>query len=423
MDILKVLDIAGIVVALIGAVTGSTFFLIKKIKKFRRRKSSRLINKYEEWIRNDDFNEWKTDLVFEIYDGMPFVEAYGKKYPSICFKAPLDMAEVKEKIDDLSENNNSNKNNERYFESSIVCEYKKIIKNYISRPHSTAYALNKLQFNENDEIIGYSAKLCKFEKAILSTNIMEFEMAKEFFSNKNINHSEKTYNIENMLKRLPIRKAIHSDHSFDEVLKEGKNRDAIMSVQMLILFKSGTDDDYKTFVIRRSKKVLYGQNTWQFIPCGYFEMFGNENNLLTIENHFNSLNTALKEMLEEIFGLEEFIDNKEGCPIENISNHEMCLYINELIENKLAFIRFLGVVLDAVTLTHKLSYLLVIDEVEFSRKIFRPNFEAHSMEIPALGELWKLVKGSRLLPESAGLIKMAVEHPLVKERVGEIDIS
>jgi len=304
---------------------------------------------------------------------------------------------------------------------AIQKEFLSVLGNTVTRPESIAYALRELLFDEKGCLTGYWAKACTFKLALTTSFVLEYELVKAFSKRKSLRKAQQLGRSE--LELLPMRRAIHGQSPKEDVFVSGVNRFPILSVQMMVLFKSHIDNKYRTFIIKRSDRVSYGPRTWQFIPCGYFEMFEPQANKYSVRSNFDSRLAIFREMLEELLGKADFIENANGVPADNIMNDDNIKFLIDAIENERAHFRWLGAILDLVTLTHKLSFLLVIDDPAFSTRYFEPNFEARHLQIFLLEQIGDVIGSDLLLPESAGLLRMALEHPLTKQRLsGEIEL-
>lgn len=369
-------------------------------------------------IRSARFHQWKAALLDLLYDDSENVRVLGIDYPVICYKASVSAVMPAEHLEEPDQDALWHDHERK--PHPLQSEFLSVLGATVMRPESIAYALRELLFDENGCLIGYWARICTFKLGLVTSFILEYELFKAFLRCDRKGTSPATKS--DALRMLAIRTAIHGAGDERAILCTGANRHAMLSVQMMILFRSHVDGTYRTFVIKRSDSVSYGPNTWQFVPCGYFEMFESHVSKYSLKSNFDSRLAVFREMLEELFGKTEFIENPNGIPADDIMNDLNIRFVTDAIEDGSAHFRWLGTVLDLVTLTHKLSYLLVIDDPVFSKRHFEPNFEATHLQIVRIEQMSDVVESDLFLPESAGLLQLALEHPLVRQRIPGIAV-
>ena len=407
MLIIEYLNIITIVAAFIALI----FTTNRKRKAVAEKYSSVSYENYCKTISSNKFKSWRNKVLFEYYESNKFIDLYGKKYPVIIFpslieeypfyflkKSSLDTATYEDK------NIKSSLGKKKFL---------RIISCVVKRPNNIGYAIKNMKFDENGMFKSFTAYPCTFRDTLITCFYLEYEIYRDYLKNKN----KKENKLKDVKVRLKERSLVHSGYSEDEIFRTGKNRNAMLSVQALIVFKSHIDREYKTILIKRSTNVSYAPNTWQIIPCGYFETYEKSNTEYTIKNNFDPTLAILREFLEELFNFEEYIENEDGRPIENITQNEYSLYILDKIEKRTASFIFLGSVLDVITLTHKLSYLLIVDDLEFSKSQFHPNFESNDMQIVPMNEIDEMMKEDLFMPESAGLLSLSLKNNDLKSRL------
>jgi hypothetical protein len=223
---------------------------------------------------------------------------------------------------------------------------------------------------------------------------------------------------EEVLTCLPFRKRIHKEKSQAEIITTGCNRHSLLSVQMLVVYYNGDTEDYHTLIIQRSEDVAIKPNYWQLIPAGGFEIFEKEEttNPHIIEENFNIELALFRELIEEAFDGQDFQHNHSGEVNDIINKHKDVIQIKEWLKSGKATLEFLGNVIDLVSLRSELSFLLVIDDAEFGNNRFKINHEGKDYQTPRVNKLPHLLEEDLFYPSSAGLLKLAMQSKLFKER-------
>jgi hypothetical protein len=395
-------------ITIISAAIALCILIYKATKEYYTKYDGVTFTNYCKDISSIGFLNWRQLLIQKYYETEKFVQAFGIDYPSIVFPS----SNPHYPFTTLQNLKLGPKKKKKKKETRLQKIYLKKLKQVIHRPNNVGYALDEIVFDETGKFKSFNCYPCTFKETIQSCFCLEYEIFKAFKKSKG------TLNIDKeILASQNMRNEYHSNGSIHKTFTSAEGKDAMMSVQSLVIFKDHKTKTYKTIISKRSNKVSYAPNTWQFIPCGYFETYEISNIEYTIEKNFDPTLAILREFLEELFNVEEFIENTTGKPVERITNHPLTVYLDNTIKQGKAEFIFLGSVLDVVTLTHKLSYLLIIDDEEFSQKRFQPNFESKDMQLVEVSELHKLLHNQRLMPESAGLLKLAVKTDELKKKI------
>lgn len=357
-------------------------------------------------LSSNEFLQWRTDYLKKYYEDISFINMFGKPYPVKNYPSKG------EKYPFSKIASSSLSTTEIVQEKPILTTSQKVflkkIDSVVKRPQSIGYAIDTIHFDNEGYFESFTSKPCTFIQTLTTCFSLEYEVYKQFLKARSRDALEIS---------LPERDAMHQGLPIEHIFNSGANRMAMLSVQSLVMFKNHTDEVYKTIIAKRSEKVSYSPNTWQFIPCGYFEQYDPGNSKFVIENNFDPVLAILRELLEELFNLEEFTQNDDGAPLQQITNHDVSLYLIEMLKDGRAEFIFLGSVFDIVTLTHKLSYLLIVDDIEFSKSHFQPNFEIRNMQLVPIAEIVNLIEDDFLMPESAGLLNLVLDNENVQSRI------
>lgn len=397
-----------IVVSFTSAVTLICKYCIKRYKTFKEKQIEKSRKKYYRELDSDEFISWRDCQLKKIYGNSYFTDVLGKTYPTfvVPFSEYFKYSDFKKKNvyskEDICREDYKIENGEVVFppfeETSIMTigtskeinekrcllkQYRKIIGDAVQNPKLIGFSLDHYDLNGKGEITHIYPKLGTYEYNVFSSHILEFELFKAY---KKLS-GEKDIPIETLWKYLPFRRYIHfgtgEKSEISEILFSGVRRFSLLSVQCIVVFKDYNHKDYRTLLMKRStnpKKVSAKLGYYQFLPAGGFELYEKElihSFEIVLENY--SLRKAIfREYLEEVFDEKEFkavdaVDNAETT--DRILNHPQVLDVLDMIENGKASLNLLGVTVDLVALRHEISFVLLIDDENYSRKSFCPNDE------------------------------------------------
>jgi hypothetical protein len=279
--------------------------------------------------------------------------------------------------------------------------------------------LNRLVLDEKGRIEKIIAFTGTYEQNVYTSHILEYELYKAYLSKKvNVN----TLDCDKILEFLPIRYSIHKNITENEVLSTGVGRYSLIGVQILVLYKNHIDNKYNVLFIKRSQDVAAKPGFFQFIPSGGFEIFENEDAIndlgilpRVLKNNFSLPKVLFREFVEEVFGEEEFIHNEKGIPVDSVLSNKNVLEIIKMISKNEAYFEFLGSTIDLVGLRHEFSFILRIDNIEFSKNSFKPNHESANVDNCKIDEIEESINKDKLNQGSAGLLYLAKQNHLFKE--------
>lgn len=360
------------------------------------------------------FGTWQTKLLEKIYDDLPLVTLYNKTHVTVVQKAAENIVYPFHKnMQDFMKLNN--KHEVPIYEPNKKQKYYyNIVEENIKQPNLIGFELDQFILNDEDEITSFEANICQYRHTVLTCHYLDFELYELYLKNKEIINKSR----EDILQALPERKKIHANLSNREVLLTGKNRHALLSVQMMVVSYDDIYDDYRLIVFKRSEDVAIKPGYWQIVPAGGFEIFEKEgmDNPHVIEQNFDIQLALFREFLEELFNGRDFEDNEVGHDRDYIIyNHPVIVKLEALLKEGQAHLQFLGNVTDLTTLRSELSFLLVIDDAEFFKRKFQRNFEGVVSQRVRVNELEEMFTDDLLYPSSAGLMKLARKSPLFQK--------
>lgn len=427
---------------------------LKKLEKKAKANHLRKIQeKYVEELSSIDFIIWRNQQLKRIYGEKYFTTVFGHEYP--VFYIPFaqhysysDFNKVYDKNDIKTEGlkfkngevNLSPVKDIEIYKKGSLCDvirkrilrwkYSKVLKGGI-KFELIGFSLDHYDFDEKNRITHIYSKLGTYPYNIYSSHILEYELYRAYLKTKN----NPDISLDSLWKYLPFRRYIHygtgNVDKKEEVLKTGERRYSLFSVQCIVVFKDvNNNGDYSVLLMKRSsdlQKISAKLGYYQFYPAGGFEMYEKETirSLDMIKENYSLRKAIFREYLEEVFNCTEFksVDpesNKETTI--SILNHDEIVYITDMIEKGTATMNLLGVAVDLISLRHEISFVLKIDDVDYSRKDFNPNEEftrnysvASKVRIP-LKEVESLISNSvppeeipRINQPSAMLFKMFLD--------------
>ena len=383
-------------------------FSIKAYKALKNKIVFNIQRKYYGQLDTYTFITWRDYQLKKIYGDQFFTEIFGHTYPTfqIPFGEYYRYHEFKAKNvyskDDVKKEGYEIKNGEVVFpefkdtpvmssgtiteithKRQLLRKYKRIVGASIKYPKLAGFSLDHYDFNENGKIIHIYPKLSTYEYNVYSSHILEFELFEAYKKLK----GKMDVPIDTLWTYLPFRHYIHfGDGVVDagkEVLYSGIRRYSLFSVQCIVVFKDKNHNEYHTLLMKRSTdptKVAAKLGYYQFFPAGGFELYEKEliHSMDMIKENYSLRKAIFREYLEEVFNEQDFkavTSDGNSETTDRILNHPKILTITDMIEKGSAILNLLGVTVDLVTLRHEISFVLRIDEENYSHEKFCPNDE------------------------------------------------
>lgn len=383
-------------------------YCIKSYHATRERITSHIQHKYYRTMDTIEFINWRDCQLRKIYGDEYFTEIFGKFYPvfTIPFAEYYRYQDFKKKNvyskDDVQKDGYIIEGGDVIFPSFLETEimtsgtvieiirkkillnkYKKIVSQSIKYPKLVGFSLDHYDTNENGQITHIYPKLGTYEYNVYSSHILEFELFEAYKRLK----GRMDISVDKLWKYLPFRHFVHfGKGTIDlkhEALFSGARRYSLFSVQCIVVFKDKEHHDYRTLLMKRStdpKKVAAKLGYYQFFPAGGFELYEKEliHSISMIKENYSLRKAIFREYLEEVFNENDFKGvqtdgNSETT--DRILNHPHIVDITNMIEKGEASLNLLGVAVDLVSLRHEISFVLEINNEEYSRKGFCPNDE------------------------------------------------
>ncbi|GGG67474.1 hypothetical protein [Paenibacillus radicis (ex Gao et al. 2016)] len=369
--------------------------------------------KYYDTLATEEFQTWQMNVIKKLYGEQNLVSLFGISYVTTVYSASRGISNSYKDIGELE----STKIEENIILSGISKRYIRLMGKTIKRPDLAGFVLTTMKLDAFGQIKGFIAKIATYKLNVATSHVLEFEL---YLAYKKYKDRFLSFSKDQMLNRLKMRQNIHTSQQEEEILITGKGRYSLLGVQMLVVYLTN-DDEYRVLVIKRSEDVAARPGYFQFVPSGGFEFFEKEKEIseINIGKNFDVELALYREMVEEIFGEVEFEHNGTGNPVDNIYKHKKVVDVRTWLKEDQAKLEFLGSTVDLVTLRHELSFLLLINNKQFSMNYFKRNHEATTlveMDIKDLEKHFGIGK-ERLNPTSASLLKLALDSGALKKKI------
>jgi len=378
------------------------------ITKIFRKVFTHKVEEYNKIMKTSGFIFFENTILEKYYSSIGMMSLYGEKYPVYCFKGDN---ELKYPFSDFCLREHLSQKTFLHNKIKYYTRYKYIndVNKTVKRPQMQGYMLDELQFNEKGEVIGVSAWVGNFANNVYSSHVLEYELYRLYrkYSKLDFEHDEEIQ--QKIISKMKVRNKYHQGKSIEEILSTGHNRASLLGVQLLVVFKDSIDHKYKVILAKRSDDVTVKPGFYQFFPSGGFELYENweePSKFEQIEN-FSIMSAIFRELLEELFGAVEFEYAEDGETLHRIWTHPIIKKIGEMIKNGTANIEFLGSAVEFNYLRNELSFVLLINDEEFSQQYFKSNHESKKIFRCGIDEIFEIVEDKKKLnPASAAMFKM-----------------
>ena len=382
---------------IISILSTVAIFILKELKPYilnklfdgASRKTSSILNKFKkkkiqsfyDVINTESYKHFEKEYLESYYGEEFFTDTkYGKIPVFSTFYANTNDDRPKNirYYDFLALNSKGSfafnpKDHQNYRNNKCFRKYYQIVGENIKNPDRPGFMLDKLILNDNNEITGFEGYIGTYAENVYSVHILEYELYNLYkkYPNKSMDYLiEKSY-LRNYIHQEAIssRGAINFNEKMKESLINGKNRDSLLSVQMLVLLKNG--DDYNIKIIQRSISVAIDPGRFQVVPSGGFEVFNDSvagYSTFEIKDNYSPGMAVFREYLEEIFGEEEFEGKGTGSVSEILLKNPRIREIEKMLLEEKAEFLFLGSVMDLRFLRQELSFVLVIHDENYDRE-------------------------------------------------------
>ena len=411
MSVIKEILNNNIVTFVLGAFAG--YFLdklfdliVKLVKGIPLSIVTKKQKEFEATVSSKEFIDFSAQLMKDYYGEEYFTEVFGKKFPVYSTEGNAAYP-----FDSLCERGFSEDKEIPFEKQKNYKKYKKLVGKHIRRPKMQGFMLDKFILDSNQKITGMDTWVGTYDENVYTSHILEYEVYTEFLKYRKTGK----YNIND----LAMRNKIHKNHDKKDVLLSGCNRASLLGVQLLIVFKDKKTGRYQVLTIKRSEDVSAKPGFYQFVPSGGFEVYENsdEHDIHELKQNYNVLWAIYREYLEELLlGKEnDYEYGQGGETIEKIEKEENIRKITEMIECGTAHFEFLGSVVDLCGLRNELSFVLRIDDPDYSDNIFKSNNESKKINRIFIDDIQSEIDVNKLNPPSAALWGLFTRSELYSE--------
>lgn len=382
-------------------------------RKAQRRLSDSSSN-FNDTVRSHAFIKWQSGLLQRLYSNHNLVVLNGVQYPAIAMAGDPTLTYPFRTL--------CSKNDLTITASGSIrpalkpqLDYWALVSEKVKYPDQLGYGMLGYRFNERGQIVAVSAQTGTYKQNIIDSHYLQYELF-QAYSSKSSFEKLGSASREVALTLLPARKRIHDQNGNDPILHNQMDRFSLLGVQAVFAYK--TEETYRVRVIKRSLKTAIRPGYYQLIPAGNFEVFEKSANTHQLREGFDPNLALLRELLEEVFGVEEFqFDSNEESAFTKIGDHPISQKLEILLKEKTASVMFLGSVADLTLLRHELCFFILIDDMTSLMDEFKAGrtFEGakEDLRVEDFNRRCEDEEHYPLNPGTAGLWKLAQTHPEV----------
>jgi transcriptional regulator with XRE-family HTH domain len=145
---------------------------------------------------------------------------------------------------------------------------------------------------------------------------------------------------------------------------DGRRRSAALGVSTLTIVRvrNRSFDGYKMFLSPRSCTVATQRRRYHVVPSGMFQPFIPGESADLLEGQFSVFATALREFVEELYGVEELETGDGRVDPQAIYRRREARLLSDLLEHGGAVLLYTGVGVNLLALRHEVCTVLVIDD-------------------------------------------------------------
>ena len=342
--------------------------------------------KYYSTVSSKEFKQFTIDVMKRYYGESYLTEINGTVIPEYClptsgkikYGTSVNYFDVlcnkkESKISDFNINNHFN-----YKKNKFYKQYRRINKNEVRSPNRPGFMLEKISINSDGLVDNITVRLGTSAENVYTSDVLEYELYEAYLRFKAEWKNIKEKNIgdelfwEKINNSLEMRNKISNENGSPyNSLINGKGRESLVSVQMIVVIKS-RGGQYEVKRIQRSKNVAQAPGEYQLAPCGGFEIFNDsaDDNYddSELDENLSPGAAIFREYLEELCKGEDFEGKGAGSVNDKVLKDPRIQEICKMLESKKASLQFLGSSVSLLDLRHTLSFALVIHDDSYSEK-------------------------------------------------------
>jgi hypothetical protein len=373
----------------------------KRIRKLLNARNQTIRYETNRKMNSTSYLEWVQCVVSKIYGDLEFVSIYGRKHPAVILR-PGKRFDYP--FTDLCHLTSTDIRDIRL--NRLQKRYLRFLGDSVKRPKMKGFAVKEILLDELGRVAAVNAQATNYQQNLVTAHILEWELFKRYDKNKEIT--------DDILLDLKFRSTYHGGQTPLEAVLKPSGAYPLISVQALVIYKDYKDPNnvmWKAIVAQRQKNVAIKPELWQIQPAGGFEVYGHEDDDLDIQlrQGFDVRAALFREYAEEIYDIEELSFRSDGRDSGSILSEPHISHLIELIHANKASMDFLGIITDLTILRQELSFLIVIDDPEYSRHPILGSSEAKNIFSLSMAELKTTFSTQNVHSSSAGLLQLAIE--------------
>lgn len=363
--------------------------------------------RYYKITSSEKYLKWQIEILKKIYSDFNMQVIGGKEYPIVLF----EMEKNEGNIEAVSGGYDLLTDVEHYDIKKTICRnFAQIVEENMRDKKELSYMIHSFDINEKNKVEYFSTKISSYEQIMYTSNILEYELYKLYRETRgevpNWSRSE-------ILQHLPLRNALHLNHSQFFVVTHGEGRNAGISIQLCYMVFDKKCMDYVIPYALLPDNIASKKGRLQFLPEGGYRLHNKSiaDNERIFKNY--KMNIACRRiLLEQIYGHPEI--NARDKLIINPNENMIISKIDDLRKQREAYFDSLGVTIDLVTLRPTISFILRIDAHDFVYDEYKSNNNNVNIRKIQMNDLDKFMLANRLTNESAGMYALLKKHKYYK---------
>ncbi len=364
--------------------------------------------------------EWQQATLESLYGAsMEIASVYGRKYPAAIIKPSIDWQYPFTNLCSLTDVTMPH-----LIADKEQTNYIRMLGLSLKWPRMKGFAVHRIECDASGRAGKIEVRATNFYQNVITCHILEWELYSRYRKLKT-NRNQRSIPLAS-LHDLPRRDKYHNGRPADLALLEPVSAYPLVSVQAMVVFRdcrSVTVPVWRVVLAKRSEDVIVKPGYYQFQPAGGFEIYGTEAseevNAFLLRQGCNVMMALFREYAEELFDAKHLQVRPDSRDPSSVLSDPNVIKLSDLIARDKAHIDYLGISIDLSLLRHELSFLIVIEDDEWSKSPLLGSWEAKNIFVPCVSELRDVLAGGILHGSSAALLKLAIGN----ERLRSLGIS
>ncbi len=292
-------------------------------------------------------------------------------------------------------------------------DYIQMIGRSLKWPKMRGFALRRVERDAEGQVGRLEIGITTFYHNVITCHILEWELYRDY---QRLSSRRDPHVLAGALSDLPRRAKYHNGRSADVALLEPAFAYPLISVQAMVVFRDARSVNvpvWRVVLARRSEDVIVKPGYFQFQPAGGFEVYGTEAcddvTEFELRQGCNVTMALFREYAEELFDAKHLQVRTDGRDPRSVLADPNVMRLTDLLQRGAAYVDYLGVCIDLSLLRHELSFLILIDDDDWTRNALLGSWEARNIFTPIVSELRQVLAGGVLHGSSAALLQLAME--------------